>query len=372
MRRSTVLNQTITHGHPRRLGAVPWVVFGLLLGACGEQSAAPPAAPKSDRLPRVPVASDSVTVSGISAGGYMAVQFHVAHSALVHGAGVIAAGPYYCAENSMRHALGRCMQGDSEIPVDQLIGATSQLALDEAIDPIAGLADDRVWIFHGSADPVVAKPVVDALRAYYSALVNPAHIAAIEGEGAAHVFPTRDKTAAPCDQTASPFIGNCDIDGARLLLEHLYGGPFAAPTPAAPAGELREFDQRPYGKAAKSAGLADKGFLYVPAACREGTSNAGCRLHVVFHGCKQGASYVEDNFVRRAGYLAAADAGRIVVLFPQVAPSFQPLNPNGCWDWWGYEGQWYATKAGPQIAAVRRMVADLMGDAPASAAGRNR
>jgi hypothetical protein len=47
------------------------------------------------------------------------------------------------------------------------------------------------------------------------------------------------------------------------------------------------------------------------------------------------------------------------LLFPQVAPSYQPLNPNGCWDWWGYEGSDYATHAGPQIAAVWRMISDL-------------
>jgi poly(3-hydroxybutyrate) depolymerase len=82
---------------------------------------------------------------------------------------------------------------------------------------------------------------------------------------------------------------------------------------------------------------------------------------VAFHGCKQGASFVNDAFVQQAGYLAAADAGRIVVLFPQAEPSFQPLNPNGCWDWWGYSSAEYATQAGPQIAAVKAMVDDLMG-----------
>jgi hypothetical protein len=79
---------------------------------------------------------------------------------------------------------------------------------------------------------------------------------------------------------------------------------------------------------------------------------------------------VQDAFVRRSGYLAAADAGRIVVLFPQVAPSYQPLNPNGCWDWWGYESQWYATKAGPQVVAVRRMVGDLLGETTSNGAGQ--
>lgn len=350
----------------------PLALFGatliaVLVSACGERTA--PSRPPDERLAALPLAPDSVTVSGISAGGYMAVQFHVAHSALVHGAGVIAAGPYYCAGTSMRHALGRCMQGDSDIPVDDLIGATSQLALDEAIDPIAGLADDRVWIFHGGADPLVAQSVVAALRSYYAALVNPAGIVSIERPDAGHVFPTNDAAAAPCGRTEPPFIGNCGLDGARALLEHLYGA-FPASAAAIPAGQLREFDQRPYAKAANSSGLGAKGYLYVPAACTKDRTTAACRLHVVFHGCKQGASYINDTFARRSGYLAAADAGRIVVLFPQVEPTFQPFNPNGCWDWWGYEGQWYATRAGAQIVAVRRMVGDLLGEAARDAAER--
>jgi len=38
-----------------------------------------------------------VHVSGISAGAYFAVQFAVAYSSLVKGAGAVAGGPYYCA-----------------------------------------------------------------------------------------------------------------------------------------------------------------------------------------------------------------------------------------------------------------------------------
>ncbi len=37
----------------------------------------------------------NVTVSGISSGGYMAVQFHVAFSSVVDGSGVVAGGPFY-------------------------------------------------------------------------------------------------------------------------------------------------------------------------------------------------------------------------------------------------------------------------------------
>ena len=37
----------------------------------------------------------SLTVSGISAGGFMAVQFAVAYSKSVNGSGIVAGGPYY-------------------------------------------------------------------------------------------------------------------------------------------------------------------------------------------------------------------------------------------------------------------------------------
>ncbi len=329
-----------------------------VLAACGGRSGGDDG--RGERLAALPIAADSVTVSGISAGGNMAVQFHVAHSALVHGAGVLAAGPYYCAENSLRLALGRCMQGDEEIPVDELASITSQLALEEAIDPIAELAGDRVWIFHGGADPVVARTVVDATEAYYATLVDPRGIQRVELAQAGHTFPATGSGLQACDQTDTPFIGECGLDGARQLLEHLYGPFGAAPAAVAP-GNLQVFSQAGYAQAAKASSLAERGWLYVPAACSGPGAAGRCRLHVAFHGCKQGQSYVQDAFARRAGYLAAADAGSIVVLFPQIAPSYQPLNPNGCWDWWGYSGDAYATRLGSQIVAIKAMVDDLLG-----------
>jgi len=332
------------------------VLVLLALSGCGHgEDAASSTAP----LPALPIESGGVTVSGVSAGGYMAVQLHVAYSALVHGAGVIAAGPYLCAESSMRLALGRCMKGGDGIPTAQLLETTSRLALKGLVDPIAGLADDRVWIFHGAADSVVHRSVVDALETYYRALVDPVQVTRIEHPRAAHTFPTDDGAAAPCDATEPPFLGDCDFDGARALLVHLYG-PLDAGRDPDPAG-LSEFDQRPYASAAGSAALAERGWLFVPAGCERGAAG-DCRLHVVFHGCKQGASYIGAEFVRRSGYLELAEANRIVLLFPQVAPSFQPLNPNGCWDWWGYEGAEYATQRAPQLRAVRAMIADLRGE----------
>ncbi|HXW10299.1 MAG TPA: hypothetical protein VD737_06770, partial [Steroidobacteraceae bacterium] len=190
--------------------------------------------------------------------------------------------------------------------------------------------------------------------------VRSANLVRIEREGAGHNLPIAAPGAAPCAAGEPPYVASCDYDAARALLEHLYA-PIAAPAPTAAApAPLRTFDQRGYAAAAGSVSFADEGWLYVPTTCTEGTSTP-CRLHVVFHGCKQGAGEVGDAFVRRSGYLEAAEAGRIVVLFPQVKPTMQPLNPLGCWDWWGYEGAEYATRRGPQIRAVRAMIDDLLG-----------
>ena len=312
-----------------------------------------------ERLPRLPIDPASVTVSGISSGGAMATQFHVAHSSLVQGAGLLASNPYYCAEGSVREALGRCMQGEPEIPVERLVGQTRQFAQDGRIDDPASLEGDRVWLFHGTADPYVHARVTDALEAYYRAFVAAEDVARVEWAAASHTFPTADATAAPCGVPESPFLGNCGLDGARALLAHAYGE--LEPGRAAREAGIMKFDQRPYAAAAGSEGLAETGWMYVPEACAAGAKDA-CRLHVVFHGCKQGGSFVGDAFVRRAGYLEVAEANRIVLLFPQVEKSLQPLNALGCWDWWGYEGADYATRDGRQVRAVRAMIADLLGE----------
>jgi poly(3-hydroxybutyrate) depolymerase len=80
-------------------------------------------------------------------------------------------------------------------------------------------------------------------------------------------------------------------------------------------------------------------------------------VHVAFHGCRQKA----EQFARDAGYNRWADANRMIVLYPQVIArtSWALYNPRGCWDWWGYTGPEYHTKAGAQIRAVKAMLERL-------------
>jgi hypothetical protein len=113
-------------------------------------------------------------------------------------------------------------------------------------------------------------------------------------------------------------------------------------------GRLVRFDQREFGDA-YAISMADEGYVYVPPACETGR----CRVHVAFHGCRQGAEAVGERFVREAGYNRWADANHLIVLYPQaIARYWWIYNPRGCWDWWGYTGAKYATKEGAQIRAV--------------------
>ena len=73
--------------------------------------------------------------------------------------------------------------------------------------------------------------------------------------------------------------------------------------------------------------------------------------------CCLGKAYVDDIFVRKAGYLEVAELNNLIVIFPQVRSSLlSPINPMGCWDWWGYTNKSFSTKTGPQMAGVKKMI----------------
>ena len=324
----------------------------------------PAAAPAQDRLPALGAQAQGVTVSGISSGGYMAVQFHVAHSSVVKGAGVLAGGPFYCAQNSVVTAYFNCMTPGSwtQLPgLDMLKVQADVFARGGSIDSTAGLATARVWLFSGTNDRTVDRSVVAALRDFY-AFYRPAPDAVVfvQDRPAGHAMVTMNAGGA-CPVTAPPFINDCDFDAAGELLAHLLGP--LEPSAATETGRVVRFDQREHAAGDPYAiGMADSGYAYVPRACETG----GCRVHVAFHGCRQNVEAVGERFVREAGYNRWADTNRLVVLYPQTisrngwgVSGWQwsyVFNPRGCWDWWGYTGQQYATKQGPQVRAVKAMV----------------
>ena len=80
-------------------------------------------------LPALNIDKTQTTVSGLSSGGFMAAQLHVAYSATFNkGAGIVAGGPFYCAEGSIVNATGRCMASPAGIPVSSLVSTTNTWA----------------------------------------------------------------------------------------------------------------------------------------------------------------------------------------------------------------------------------------------------
>jgi poly(3-hydroxybutyrate) depolymerase len=324
---------------------------GLLLAAV----AAVPPTLADDALPRLDIVPGSLTVSGVSAGGYMATQYQVAYSKDVIGAGVIGAGPWLCSRGIVTVALNDCLGGSAAGPeIRRAVGTLRAAAVVRTVDDPSWLAPDRVWIFHGQRDGKLGAAVADSLLRFYLEFIPRERIHYETGVPAAHGFPTLSEGGA-CDVDASPWILACGYDAAGEMLKHLYG-ELAEPAGAV-TGTLHEFAQSPYIAREIVASMADRGFLFVPRDCAAGKP---CRIHVAFHGCRQGVDFIGRAFARQAGYNRWADANRIVVLYPQVAKSlYSPLNPRGCWDWWGYTGVDFAARSGAQPASVHRMLAAL-------------
>jgi hypothetical protein len=305
-------------------------------------------------LPRLRADPAKVSVSGLSSGGFMAVQYGVAYSASTMGVGVVAGGPYNCAFVNFG-GITTCMKG---APVaDASYGAAQAFAGLDQIDAVSYLATQRVYLFSGSKDSVVLPPVMEAVNAFYRR-AGTSQLTFMREMPAGHAFVSTDFGGA-CDVNASPYVNECKTDEGlydqpRAILTQIYGP--LAPEATTLSAEPIAFNQRTYGSILT--GLDRTGYVYVPASCRDAAAPP-CALHVVFHGCLQGAEKVGDAVYGRLGYNGWAEANRIIVLYPQIATS--ALNPNGCWDWWGYSGLNFQTRAGPQPAAIHAMVRRLTG-----------
>jgi poly(3-hydroxybutyrate) depolymerase len=321
-------------------------------------------------LPPLGAKPDGISLSGISSGAYMAGQYQFAHGKDVAGAAIIAGGPYACAESiyadqipgpgttflNISRAINGCMLNALMmfgIPDPRRLAEKAQrLAEAGRIDPLDTVISDRVYLFSGKEDRTVVPPIVIKAAELYSGLgVSRDRIKLVTSYPAGHAFVTEDSGLA-CDRSGKPFVVDCDYDQAGDLLSHIHGK--LEPRGSAATGSYIVYDQRPFTRDLDDHGMADRGVVYVPRTCTEA---AGCRLHVAFHGCAQNRATVGDAFVTGTGFARWADTNRFVILFPQTATL--PINPQACWDWWGYTGRDYLTRDAPQIVAVHRMIQHL-------------
>ncbi|MCY7296851.1 extracellular catalytic domain type 2 short-chain-length polyhydroxyalkanoate depolymerase [Alteromonas sp. a30] len=296
------------------------------------------------------------TVSGLSSGGFMANQMHVAYSDWIQGAAIIAAGPLYCARNSLTTALSDCI-GSPKKAIDLAdLGTTiKRWEKEKKIQPLANLKNDRVWILGGTKDQKVSQKIVKSLYNQYQQWLPEAQIHYEYDKPFAHHFPTLNEGVS-CDTSESPFIGNCGFDTAGSLLSHLYGN-LKAPTVAQKSRIKRIETKTLPDELGDSIGAY--AYAYVPSQCESG---AMCRLHIAFHGCNQNDTAVSLQFVEKTGYNRWAENNDLVVLYPQTKNSnMMPFNPQGCWDWWGYTDENYATQDGKQLKAINALVQKMTG-----------
>ncbi len=119
-------------------------------------------------------AIDESSISGISSGGFMAVQFGTAWSSVIKGVGVIAGGPYWCAKADANdfitwywgpifRATGSCMKGPpANLKLNDFTAKANAKAASGDIDPIQNLSRQKIYVFHGYNDKLVARAATDA------------------------------------------------------------------------------------------------------------------------------------------------------------------------------------------------------------------
>lgn len=296
-----------------------------------------------------------ITVSGISSGGYMASQVHIALSNSIQGAAIFAAGPYMCALGSISKAESECMSEYSNnfLPpnVYELIEMTNLYDYEKQIDPVTNLKNDKVFIFSGTLDTIISQQIVRKTEEYYNHFIPRQNIFTNYNIAAEHCLPTL-LYGNPCSTLSSPYMSMCLFDGAGESLQILYDDLIVPLSDDIQMPHsLRIFDQTPFYNKNEYTSLNEFGFIYIPEDCE---ITKKCRMHISFHGCLQGWEFIANTYAVNSGFNVWAEKNNIIILYPYVKSSID--NPNGCWDWWGYTGLEYGTKYGKQIQFIERII----------------
>lgn len=302
-----------------------------------------------NELPKLNIDHRTVTISGVSAGGAMALQAIVAASDTFMGAGSVAGIVYGCAKNSVDRARTVCMKDTAQIDTAEMQKMTLAFAAKKQIDPIENLKNRKLFVFNGSRDSVVQPQNRQKILDWAQLFFNPKYVVSESRIAAGHGMPTVDYGNA-CSAERVPWLSKCNYDAARAILTHMYGPLLRATTGQ---GEVIGFRQSAYN--IQGSNLGEMGYLYIPKACN--VPGSGCRLHIALHGCQQSPQFVGTEYIENSGYNRIAETNRIVVLYPTVIATMS--NPAGCWDWWGYTGKNYLTKKAPQIQSILAMIQAL-------------
>lgn len=291
-----------------------------------------------------------VTVSGVSSGALMALQFSIARSDLVFGAALIAGGPYACSQGNAYVATNTCMKASEDINTEFLVNQVLQGEALGLVAPLSGLDNSRFLILHGLKDQTVSPIASDKTSDQLSQLAQRKNIHLdIRNErhkNMAHAWPTLN-FGNLCDQQSLPWLNSCQMDIGHKILGHLLQRKLNS-SKMKPDNLKRVRFRLPNGSY-----LNEFSFVYTPESCR----NHDCDVHLALHGCRMSDEFVGETFVRNSGLNEWAEGSGVIVVYPQVKKSL--MNPKGCWDWFGYTGVDFAVKTGVQIRALSEVVEQL-------------
>ena len=314
------------------------------------------------RLRRYAIDRDKIFVAGISSGGFFGVQMQVAYSRTFRGAAIYAGGVYYCALDSVITALFEC--GGQGLYQSTLAQSEAYLDAQSAagtIDDERNLRGQRVYLWSGTNDSVVKQQEMNDLQVeeqHYGARV----VRYDNAFPAQHGWESPDGEL-PCGTLGSPFMIACSAgarpyDSEQVWMEAFFG-KLHPRNDGRLRGKLVNFDQTEFGASASNS-MDTNGYVFVPDSCEDGRP---CGLVVAFHGCLQTQADIGSKFVTESGIDEWADSNGVVVLYPYAVKSATvPFNPQGCWDWWGYDGPNYALKSGTQTSIVAKMVQRIAGE----------
>jgi hypothetical protein len=235
-----------------------------------------------------------------------------------------------------------------------LVSAAQSYASNNQIDALSNLARQKYYLYSGTADQTVSTVVVKAVQTVATSLgAQDSNFATQYSLNAGHGVPTLNY-GVQCSDSSSPYINNCNYDGAGAIFKQLYGSLKGRGQRNDSNWQvLNTIDYVPAGWLDVTLSLGDSAYVYVPTQCYGGKKK--CRLHIVFHGCSQATEFLGDVFYKNTGYAEWAETNGFVLLFPQAASNPLYSNPLGCFDWWGFTEASYATNQGPQMVTFKNM-----------------
>jgi len=234
----------------------------------------------------------------------------------------------------------------------------------QTIDDTANLSNHKVLMWSGTNDYTVSQIVMKNLAYMYQTTLGINDTSIYFNYSSGHAWIT-DYYGNSCGVSASPYINNCDFDLAGELFKMFYGPDLKDRAANMINKNLITFSQLEFGGGAM-ASLGDIGFIYVPTACANGS--VACALHLNFHGCLMGAYMLGQTYVKHTGLNRWAENNNIIVVYPQAAAALLKENPEGCFDWWGYNDAKYATQEGTQMKVMKKIIDRISGMSSSSSA----